>query len=113
MRMEATYNAIIYLIHFDKPYLHARHYLGSTYNLHSRLSEHALGEGARLMKIIKEAGITWRLSRVWQGDRVLERRIKNRKQAPKLCPCCYGEEAYNLAQYPNLNKIADTVQFLR
>lgn len=34
------------------------------------------------------AGIGWTLARTWDGDRNLERRLKNRHNGPKLCPIC-------------------------
>jgi hypothetical protein len=40
------------------------------------------------MEVIKEAGITWRLSRTWPGSRDRERAIKDRHEAPELCPEC-------------------------
>jgi hypothetical protein len=57
--------SVVYLIHFDQPYYHARHYLGTTYDLEHRLAQHALGRragGARLMEVITQAGITWRVA---------------------------------------------------
>ena len=39
----------VYLLHFDQPYKHARHYVGWTArNVRCRLAEHAAGRGARL-----------------------------------------------------------------
>jgi predicted GIY-YIG superfamily endonuclease len=79
---------IIYLIHFDLPYKHARHYTGWTTDLDARLHAHRQGRGARLMEVITNAGITWRLVRTWLGGRDRERAIKNRHEAPRLCPEC-------------------------
>jgi len=78
----------VYLIHLDTPYKHARHYTGWTHDLDARLEEHRNGRGARLMEVIKDAGITWRLARTWPGTRVRERAIKDRHEAPRLCPYC-------------------------
>jgi predicted GIY-YIG superfamily endonuclease len=80
----------VYLLHFDKPYKHARHYLGSTKNLKIRLAEHRAERGARLMEVISQAGISFTLARTWRGGRKVERRLKNQKNAPKLCPICRG-----------------------
>ena len=83
----------VYLIHFDQPVnpaRPARHYLGSARNLDARLSEHRAGIGARLMAVVKERGIGWQLARTWNGDRATERRLKRRKNAPRLCPVCRG-----------------------
>ena len=79
----------VYLIHFDKPYKHARHYLGSASDLNARLEEHRAGHGARLIQVIQEAGITWRLARTWEGGRLLEHYLKMRKNSPRLCPLCW------------------------
>ena len=79
---------MVYLIHFDTPYKHARHYLGSTHDLEARLERHRQGGGARLIEVIAEHGITWRLARTWEGGRELERRLKNRHNSPRLCPLC-------------------------
>lgn len=49
----------IYLIHFEKPYKHARHYLGYTNDLEKRLARHRNGNGARLIDVINNAGIKW------------------------------------------------------
>lgn len=91
--MHSDRNRVVYLIHFDRPYKQARHYIGSAQDLAARLEQHSAGHGARLMTVIKDAGITWTLARTWQGGRRLERRIKNRKEAPALCPICSGEKA--------------------
>jgi hypothetical protein len=82
----------VYLLHFDRPYHHARHYIGFTTDLEGRLALHARPNGSsnhRLMQVIFAAGITWRLGRVWpNADRLFERRLKRRKEAPRLCPIC-------------------------
>jgi predicted GIY-YIG superfamily endonuclease len=87
----------VYLIHFRKPFKHARHYLGFSTDLDKRLTDHLAGMGARLMEVVTAAGIQWKLVRTWPGDRELERRLKNRKEAPKLCPIC-NPKAFNRAK---------------
>lgn len=81
---------IIYLIHFDVPYHHARHYLGIAVDLEARLAQHRSGNGARLMQVVSRAGISWRLVRTWEGGRELERRLKRQKNSSRLCPVCRG-----------------------
>jgi predicted GIY-YIG superfamily endonuclease len=78
----------VYLIHFDVAYRHARHYVGWTADLLARLAAHREGRGARLMEVITAAGISWQLARTWPGGRARERAIKNRHEAPRLCPIC-------------------------
>lgn len=79
---------IIYLIHFHTPFKHAKHYTGSTADLDARLKAHQSGNGSRLMAVISEAGINWTVARAWTGTRKDERRLKNRHDAPRLCPIC-------------------------
>ena len=46
----------VYLLHFDQPYKHARHYVGWTArNVKRRLAEHEAGRGARLLAVVREA----------------------------------------------------------
>src|SRR6516165_2333863 len=88
---------MVYLIHFQRPYRHARHYIGfvAEGGLAGRLERHRSGDGARLLRVITEAGIAWTVAPLWPGaDRTTERRLKNRRNAPKLCPVCRGELSY-------------------
>jgi predicted GIY-YIG superfamily endonuclease len=78
----------IYLIHFSTPYKHAAHYMGWTEDLESRLADHQAGRGARLMAVIKAAGIDWKLTRTWTGDRYRERQLKNQGSSKRHCPEC-------------------------
>lgn len=81
--------SVVYLLHFDRPYKHAQHYVGYAEDLARRLAHHASGSGANLMKVIKEAGIGFTLARVWEGaDRNKERQIKNAGGGTKYCPIC-------------------------
>src|SRR5262249_25550762 len=93
--------ATVYLLHFNQPYKHSRHYLGFTDDLAERLQRHASGNGARLMEVITGDGaaITWQLARTWEGDRKFERRLKHRKHAALLCPVCSGPGALKRAVY--------------
>jgi predicted GIY-YIG superfamily endonuclease len=78
----------VYLIHFDAPYKHARHYIGWTEDLSGRLRAHAGGNGARLITVVNQAGIGWELARTWEGTRARERQIKNQGGAAGVCPVC-------------------------
>ena len=90
---------MIYLLHFDQPYRHARHYLGYADDLDARLKRHRAGNGARLIEVINAAGITWRCVRTWRGGRKLERQLKRRKEGPALCPICSGAAANRKANF--------------
>ncbi|MFG2059689.1 hypothetical protein ACGFI9_37325 [Micromonospora sp. NPDC048930] len=78
----------VYLLHFDQPYQHAKHYIGWTDDLDTRLADHAAGRGARLMAVITAAGITFRLARTWTGTRARERQLKRQGGASRCCPLC-------------------------
>jgi predicted GIY-YIG superfamily endonuclease len=92
---------MIYLIHFDKPLHHARHYLGFCENdLERRIKEHKKGNGSPLMRAVKKAGINWSVVRVWEGDRLLERKMKRRKKIKRYCPMCkFGVSDYDFSSH--------------
>lgn len=81
---------IVYLLHFSRPYRHCRHYIGSTTDLQMRLDRHESGDGAKLLRAVREAGITWECVRTWEGGRDLEKDLKRRKKASHFCPICQG-----------------------
>jgi predicted GIY-YIG superfamily endonuclease len=84
----ASRTGTIYLLHFDQPYKHARHYTGWTDNLPERLARHRHGQGARLMAVVRQAGIGFTLARTTSGNRDQERAIKNAGGAVRYCPLC-------------------------
>ena len=93
---------MIYLLHFDKPISPAhtcQHYIGYADDWEGRIEAHRAGHGARLTEVANERGIGFVVVRVWVGDRELERRIKNRKEGPALCPVCNPEGWHRLANY--------------
>ncbi|GAA2576792.1 hypothetical protein SMC26_30030 [Actinomadura fulvescens] len=79
---------VVYLLHFARPYKHARHYIGWTRDLAGRLARHEAGSGARLLQVVQDAGIEWRLARLWPGDRRRERALKRQGGAARRCPLC-------------------------
>ena len=91
----------VYLIHFEPAYKQARHYMGYAEDLAPRINAHMHGRGARLTQVAHDAGCALVLARVWEGgDRKLERRLKNRKDAPHLCPICMGRVGVQLGLLP-------------
>ena len=44
----------IYLLHFDRPYKHARHW---AQDLNSRLAEHRRGTGAPLLQVVRDGAV--------------------------------------------------------
>jgi predicted GIY-YIG superfamily endonuclease len=90
--MASGIQGTIYLIHMDSPVSDAhttQHYLGWASDLDKRIQAHAKGAGARLMEVCKERKIGWQVVRTWENaTRDDERRLKNRKEGPRLCPVC-------------------------
>lgn len=68
----------------------AGHYLGVALdgNVYRRVAVHRAGYGAAIMRAVSERGIPFFVTRTWVGGRALERKLKRRKNAPKLCPAC-------------------------
>ena len=91
---------VVYLLHFDRPYRHARHYTGFATELDARLEEHAERRGARLLAVITEQGIGWQLARTWSGTRARERQLKNQGGASRRCPLC-GHPARTTSSPPH------------
>ncbi len=102
----------VYLLHLNQPLsrgvspdgkpLQAAHYIGFTQHedLADRMAQHMAGRGARMLQAALALNISWQIARIWKGPRAtrsFERRLKNRKEAPKLCPIC-NPDALNLAQ---------------
>lgn len=79
---------MVYLICFDRPYKHARHYLGSAEDVRKREDVHLAGSGARLLQVVNQAGISWSIVRLWYGGRDRERELKRWHSGVKLCPRC-------------------------
>lgn len=84
---------MVYLIHFQTPYKHARHYLGSSNDVLARCEEHRNGSGARLMQVVEDAKIPWQVVRLWPGGRKEEKQLKLQKNSPRLCPICNGRRS--------------------
>lgn len=81
----------IYLLHFERPFRHARHYLGWARNLEARLAHHEAGTGANILRHVAKAGIAWTLVRTWQEQtRTEERRLK-KHSSTRYCPVCQDE----------------------
>lgn len=96
-------NGTVYLIHLDSPIAHAQHYIGWARNLKRRLAHHRKGTGAKFLAEAVRRGIGFDIVREWDdADRNFERKLKNRKHAPRICPACREKEEEN-AKYRNEN----------
>jgi hypothetical protein len=86
---------MVYLIHFAKPFHHAKHYVGFSTDADSlprRIERHASGRGSKLMAAVARAGIGFHVVRTWpDATRDDERKLKNAKNTPRFCPVCRGE----------------------
>lgn len=86
---------VVYLLHFEdriNPAHPCQHYIGWAADLGPRINAHRNGTGARLTQVAAERGIGFKVARVWpDADRHFERKLKNRKEAPRLCPICNGQ----------------------
>lgn len=84
----------VYLLHLDPGVprnggVRSRHYIGWALNVDTRLEEHLRGTGSPLVRAAVANGSTVTLARTWPDvDRNFERRLKNQKMAPRLCPVC-------------------------
>lgn len=80
----------VYLLHFDEPLKHARHYIGyAEQDVEKRLATHRKSQGASLTAALNRAGIPYRIVRTWsEVDRHFERALKKRHEAAVLCPIC-------------------------
>lgn len=84
--------ATVYLLHFERKYHHAQHYLGITDNLQQRLEVHRSGQGSPLVRAAVQSGISFQLAKTWQGDRYLERHLKSWHKSRQLCPICRAKD---------------------
>lgn len=79
----------VYLLHFDQPYKHAKHYCGSAKNFVERIARHRSDQcDVNLLRVVKAAGIGFTLSRLWIGDNKLERKLKRQGGFARKCPIC-------------------------
>lgn len=84
----------LYVLHFDKPYKHARHYTGIALDVEKRIHEHETGQGARLMQVLKENNIGFKCSVIgefpgFSEAHAEEKRLKTKVKKPDAyCPIC-------------------------
>jgi len=86
-----TRKGTVYLLHFERPFGHARHYIGFSTLVDARLEDQLRGSGANLVRRVIDAGIPVLLAREWVNvDQVFEYQLKNRGGATRWCPLCQG-----------------------
>jgi len=83
----------IYILHFHQKHFHAQHYAGCTAALAKRLDTHANSQGANLLRVINDQGLTWELGGLYSCShaemRRQERGLKNMKSAERFCQICH------------------------
>ena len=90
---------LVYTLHLWPPIAHAKHYTGSAMErqLARRLTDHALGRGARLTQVQVERGGSWVLAQTEPGGRTEERRLKQHGAA-RRCGVCKAADGYQSGQ---------------
>ena len=86
----------VYLFHLGRPFKHAQHYIGWSQYIPRRIWHQRQGSGSRFCAAAVGLGIKLKLVRVWTAEgentRTFERRLKNQKNARRLCPICRKED---------------------
>ena len=85
---------IVYILHLERPFGHARHYIGYTKSwMHflNRMEEHYMGRRSIFMSHVRDAGIGFSISRVYyDATRDFERYLKNMNSTGLYCGCGKG-----------------------
>jgi hypothetical protein len=87
---------LVYTLHLWPPIAHAKHYTGTAKDarrLPERLTEHALGRGARLTQVQVERGGSWVVAQTEPGGRDRERSLKQHG-ASRRCEVCKAVDGY-------------------
>jgi len=108
-----VHTKMVYLLHFDRPISDrhsCQHYLGSADDLDARIAKHRTNPDARLLQVARERGIGFTVVRTWPGGREEERKLKRRKEGPKLCPICSAKRTNQPAPKASLEFTLDTLQ---
>src|SRR5450755_1955271 len=90
---------VVYTLHLWPPLGHAGHYTGSALErrLARRLTDHALGRGARLTQVQVERGGFWVLAQTQPGGRGAERQLK-KHGATRRCEVCKATADYRAGE---------------
>lgn len=91
----------VYIIHFEKPFHHAKHYIGMTgEGLLERFKRHKQGGGAKITSAVVKAGIKLRcLMKIGEFEtageaRQFEIRLKKRKESKRFCSICKSGQSF-------------------
>lgn len=84
---------VVYLLHLNRKFKHAQHYLGTTSNLNERIARHRAGRGSAMLRAAANAGIGFKLARKWPHSSFLTEQKLKAIPRKKLCPLCAGRKA--------------------
>lgn len=91
-------SGFVYVVHFERPYKHARHYLGWTRELKQRFYRHTslapIRRGSALMRAVVAAGIAFKVVRVWPDRTRYDERRKHGNGHSQRCPVCCGRVSF-------------------
>lgn len=85
----------VYLLHFYSPIdsrQRNQHYIGYTKNITQRLLQHRRkrkgSNRVGFTRLAAKLRIPFILAQTWEGDRALEKKLKQQKNARRFCPVC-------------------------
>lgn len=95
MREDKSVKGIVYVLHFEKKYKHARHYIGFSRrkNFLNRLAFHRAGKGGNgLIQAVVKEGIKILVGNIFfNKDGNYERYLKQQKKSSRYCLICNKE----------------------
>jgi hypothetical protein len=97
---DTSSRGIVYTLHLWPPLVHAEHYTGAARRnrLPARLTDHALGRGARMLQVQLERGGSWVLGNVQPGGFKRERELKAMHQGSRHCDVCKAVKGHQSGQ---------------
>lgn len=84
----------VYLVHFNRRFHGAQHYMGFSTNVPERMKAHRAGRGAPLLAAVTRQGIGWRVVRTWRRKDGHFEQALNCYALRDLCPMCSGPRAH-------------------
>ena len=85
---------MVFLLHFDRGYKHARHYIGATDDP-AHLYDLAHGTvplvDVPLLNAARQAGVRFTVACTWLGGDVRAAQLRAMGGAARLCRCCVAE----------------------
>lgn len=82
---------MVFLLHFDQPFHHVRHFLTAADSIEAEPGHVApleLIQASTTLEAAMKCGITARVARTWPGTQFTASRLRSLKNSSKLCPLC-------------------------